>query len=148
MERQCLVKWDLSSTSREDAISEILEEFSFQRTTRDLLQTALETREAAEPTVVHEGIAMPHCRSILVDDFMIALGRSGGGIPWPEEPVAMIILFITPVRPTGPSEHMELIKHLAKTLRSGGAEKLLSAESAAEAASVLKFDYEGNCTNE
>lgn len=148
MERQCLVKWDLSSASREDAISELLEEFSFQRTTRDLLQTALETREAAEPTVVHEGIAMPHCRSIMVDDFMIALGRSEKGIPWPEEPVTVIILFITPVRPAGPSEHMELIKHLAKTLRSGGAEKLLSAESAAEGASILKFDYEGNSTDE
>lgn len=147
MDRQCLVKWDLSSTSREDAISELLKEFSFQRTTRDLLQTALETREAAEPTVVHEGIAMPHCRSILVDDFMIALGRSGRGIPWPDEPVTVIILFITPVRPTGPSEHMELIKHLARTLRSGGAEKLLSAESAAEAAGILKFDYEGNSTD-
>ncbi|MFO8183864.1 MAG: PTS sugar transporter subunit IIA [Candidatus Aegiribacteria sp.] len=148
MERQCLVKWDLSSTSREDAISELLREFSFQRTTRNLLQTALETREAAEPTVVHEGLAMPHCRSILVDDFMIVLGKSARGIPWPEEPVTVIILFITPVRPTGPSEHMELIKHLAMTLRSGGAEKLLSADSAAEAASILKFDYEGNSADE
>lgn len=148
MERQCLVKWDLSSTSREGAISELLEEFSFQRTTRDLLQTALETREAAERTIVHEGIAMPHCRSILVDDFMIALGRSGRGIPWPEEPVTVVILFITPVKPTGPAEHMELIKHLAKTLRSGGSEKLLSAGSAAEAASILKFDYEGSITDE
>lgn len=144
MERQCLIRWDMSSDSREEAISELLDEFSFQRTTRTLLQTALETREMAEPTLVHDDIAMPHCRSILVDDFMIVLGRSEKGIPWPDRKVKLIILFITPVKPTGPSEHMELIKHLAQTLRSGGAEDLLSASSPTEAASILKFNYKGN----
>ncbi|MBN2588053.1 MAG: PTS sugar transporter subunit IIA [Candidatus Fermentibacteraceae bacterium] len=148
MERQCLVKWDMSSSSREDAIAELLEKFSFQRTTKELLQTALETRETAQPTIVHEGIAMPHCRSILVDDFMIALGRSRRGIPWPDDIVSVIILFITPVKPTGPSEHMELIKHLAQTLRSGGAEDILAAGSPSEAASILKFIYEGKIPNE
>lgn len=148
MERQCLVKWNMSSKSLENAIAELLEEFSFQRTTRELLQTALETRETAEPTVVHQGIAMPHCRSILVDDFMIVLGMSKGGIPWPEDKVNIVILFITPVKPSGPSEHMELIKHLAQTLRSGGAEKILSAGSPDEAASILKFTYQESNTDE
>lgn len=135
----------MTSVTREEAISELLDGFSFQRATRTLLQTALETREMAEPTMVHEGIAMPHCRSILVDDIMIALGRSAGGIPWPERRVKLIILFMTPVKPTGPSEHLELIKHLAQTLRSGGAEDLLSATDPAEAAEVLKFTLEGGC---
>lgn len=148
MERHCLVKWDMSSHNREDAISELLDEFSFQRTTKQLLQTALETRETAEPTIVHKGLCMPHCRSILVDEFMIILGRSRKGIPWPDDTVNLIILFITPVKPTGPSEHMELIKHLAQALRSGGAEELLSAGSPAEAASILDFRYEGINTDE
>ncbi len=138
----------MSSNNREDAITELLKEFSFQKTTESLLLTALETRELAEPTVVHKSIAMPHCRSILVDDFMIIIGKSEKGIPWPEEKVTVIILFITPVKPSGPSEHMELIKHLAKALRSGGAEKILSAGSSSEAASILKFSYEENQTDE
>jgi mannitol/fructose-specific phosphotransferase system IIA component (Ntr-type) len=138
----------MSSKNREDAIAELIREFSFQKTTENLLQIALETRELAEPTIVHEGIAMPHCRSILVDDFMIIIGKSDSGIPWPEKTVNIIILFITPVKPSGPSEHMELIKHLAKTLRSGGAEKILSAESPSEAASILKFSYGGNHKDE
>ncbi|MCD4774677.1 MAG: PTS sugar transporter subunit IIA [Candidatus Aegiribacteria sp.] len=148
MERQCFCKWNMSSKNREDAIEELLKEFPFQRTTKNLLQTALETRELAEPTVVHENIAMPHCRSILVDDFMIVIGKSSTGIPWPKEIVKVIILFISPVKPSGPSEHMELIGHLAKTLRSGGAEKILSAESPSEAVSILKFSYKGNPKDE
>ena len=126
----------------------MLREFSFKTTTENLLQTALETRELADPTLIHEDIAIPHCRSILVDDFMIIIGKSDKGIPWPKEKVSVIILFITPVKPSGPSEHMELIKHLAKALRSGGAEKILSAGSPAEAASILKLSYEVNPGND
>jgi len=134
----------MSSKNWKDAITELLKEFSFQTTTKSLLQIALETRELAEPTIVHKNIAIPHCRSILVDDFMIIIGKSDIGIPWPEGKVTIIILFITPVKPSGPTEHMELIKHLAKALRSGGAEKVLSAGSPSEAASILKFTYEGD----
>jgi len=137
-----LCKWKISARTWEEAVSELLRELNFQKTTENLLQTALETRETAEPTLVHDDIAMPHCRSILVDDFRIIIGRSKRGIPWPKKKVHMVILFITPVRPTGPSEHMELIKHLAKTLRSGGADELLDADSPAKAMSVLGFEYE------
>ena len=138
----------MSSKNWKNAISELLKEFSFNTTTENLLQTALETRELADPTIIHEYIAIPHCRSILVDDFMIVMGKSNSGIPWPKEKVKVIILFITPVKPSGPSEHMELIKHLAKALRSGGAEKILSAGSPAEAASILKFSYEEKPAND
>lgn len=148
MERLCQCKWNMSSKNWKSAISELLGEFSFKATTENLLQTALETRELADPTIIHENIAIPHCRSILVDDFMIIIGKSDSGIPWPEEKVSVIILFISPVKPSGPSEHMELIKHLAKALRSGGAEKILSAGSPAEAASILKLSYEVNPGND
>ena len=148
MERKCFCKWEMISKNRENAIEELLNEFSFQKTTKNLLQNALETRELAEATIVHEGIAMPHCRSILVDEFKIIIGKSNSGIPWPSKRIKVIILFISPVKPSGPSEHMELIKHLAKTLRSGGAEKILSAGSPSEAASVLKFSYGGNQKDE
>jgi len=91
---------------------------------------------------------MPHCRSILVDEFKIIIGKSSKGIPWPSKKVKIVILFISPVKPSGPADHMELIKHLAKTLRGGGAEKILEAGSPSEAASVLKFSYEGDTKDE
>jgi mannitol/fructose-specific phosphotransferase system IIA component (Ntr-type) len=138
----------MSAKNWNSAILELLREFSFKTTTENLLQTALETRELADPTIIHKDIAIPHCRSILVDDFMIIIGKSDIGIPWPDDKVSVIILFISPVKPSGPSEHMELIKHLAKALRSGGAEKVLSAGSPAEAASILKLSYEGNPGND
>ena len=146
MKRPVFSDWNIKSVNRKAAIAELLKLFPFQSNTQDLLLTALETREQAEPTIVHKGIAMPHCRSILVDDFMIAIGRSKKGIPWLEEKVEVIILFITPVKPSGPAEHMKLIRHLAKLLRTDGAEKLLAADSPIEAASILKFTLQESKT--
>ena len=148
MKRPIFSNWSITSVNRKAAISELLKLFPFQKTSEDLLLTALETREQAEPTIVHKGIAMPHCRSILVDDFMIAIGKSKKGIPWPVKKVKVIILFITPVKPSGPEEHMKLIKHLAKLLQSDGAEKLLSADSPIEAASILQFTLQESKQNE
>ncbi len=148
MKRPIFSNWSITSVNRKAAISELLKLFSFQKTSEDLLLTALEIREQAEPTIVHKGIAMPHCRSILVDDFMIAIGKSKKGIPWPVKKVKVIILFITPVKPSGPEEHMKLIKHLAKLLQSDGAEKLLSVDSPIEAASILQFTLQESKQNE
>jgi mannitol/fructose-specific phosphotransferase system IIA component (Ntr-type) len=99
---------------------------------RELLLGALESREQAGPTVVQEGIALPHCRSILVDEFEIVVGRSATGIGWPDDVVKLIILFISPVKPTGPQRHMELIRHLVQSIRTAGPEKLFAAGSPKE----------------
>ena len=90
--------------------------------------------------MVHDGISMPHCRSILVDDFLIAVGRSSDGVGWPDEKVKIVILFISPVKPGGPQEHSELIKHFATSLRKGGAEKLFEAEGPEELAELLGLE--------
>jgi len=141
LKKQCShSNWSVSSADRRSAINELLAGAAVSDEARELLTIALETRELAEPTIVHPGIAMPHCRSILVDEISIIIARSENGIPWPKEKVNVIILFISPVKPSGPQQHMELIRHLARYLRDGGAEAVLNAETAAEAAAVLRFN--------
>ena len=145
LKRQCShSNWNIASGDRRSAIYELLAGVEVSDASRELLSVALETRECAEPTIVHPGIAMPHCRSILVDDIIVVLARSERGIPWPDEMVNVIILFISPVKPTGSQKHMELIRHLARYLRNGGAEVLLEAGSAGEAAAVLRLDMHGS----
>jgi mannitol/fructose-specific phosphotransferase system IIA component (Ntr-type) len=145
LKRQCsCFNWNLASTNRVSALSEVLSGLPLGKPSRELLAIALETREHAQPTIVYPRIAMPHCRSILVDDFVILLARSEKGIPWTDDIVNLIIMFISPVKPTGPQEHMELIKHLARQLKDGGAEALLAAGTATEAASILKLEPNWN----
>jgi len=140
LDRSCYCLWDLQSTDRSSTLSEMLSCVAQTgEHSRELLLRALEARELAGATIVAPGTAMPHCRSILVDDFVVVLGRSREGVSWPEERVRLIILFISPVKPSGPQEHMELIKHLAGKIGESGQEKLFKASSSKQLADMLGF---------
>ncbi len=132
--------WELTSTSRSAALTEMLGSIPVRERPRELLLGALESREQAGPTVVHEGIALPHCRSILVDEFEIVVGRSTAGIGWSDDIVKLIILFISPVKPTGPQEHMELIRHLVQSIKTTGPKKLFAAGSPEKIMGYLGFE--------
>lgn len=105
-----------------------------------MLLKALQTREQAGATLVTPGIAMPHCRSILMDDFMIVTGRSAAGIPWPDEKASVVVLFISPVKLSGPQEHMDLIAHLASHMKTNGPGKLTGAGSPEALAGLLGLE--------
>ncbi len=141
MNRSCYCVWNLQSTEREPALAEMMSAAEhLGGHTREMLTRALEAREQAGATCIAPGIAMPHCRSILVDDFIIILGRSSGGVAWADDSVRLATLFISPVKPSGPQEHMDLIKHLVEHIRLHGPEKLTSAGSAAELAGLLGLE--------
>jgi mannitol/fructose-specific phosphotransferase system IIA component (Ntr-type) len=140
LDRSCYCLWDLQSTDRSPALQEMLALVAqVGEHSRELLLRALEARELAGATVVAPGVSMPHCRSILVDDFVIVVGRSRKGVSWPDDPVKLIVLFISPVKPSGPQEHMDLIKHMAGKLGESGTNKLFSASSAGQLAKLLGF---------
>lgn len=147
MNRICNIIWNLSSTDRCSVIAELLENSSFSSNSRKLLGIAIETREQAEPTIVYDNIAIPHCRSILVDDFVIVVGRSVKGIPWPDKLVNVLILLLSPARQTVASEHTKLLAHIARRLKDGGADKILNAETPEEIAKLLKFNIDRTYEN-
>jgi nitrogen PTS system EIIA component len=134
-------KFDLAAGTREDAIKELLDLFSFGEQKNDLLRGALDVREQVGATVVHQGIALPHCRSILVDRIMVAVGRSRKGILWPTEKVHTVILFISPVKPMGPEEHAAFLSHVAMSIRDSG-EAIVSAPSEGKLLELLDFERE------
>ena len=140
MKYTALCKFDLESGNRNDVIEELLGILPLGDKTSSLLAGALEVREQVGATVVHRGIALPHCRSILVDQLAIAVGRSEKGIPWPEEKVNTIILFISPVKPNGPEEHSAFLSHIAGCLRKSG-DELASAGSIEKLFELLNFGH-------
>src|ERR1700682_581545 len=54
--------------------------------------TEVSTRELKNSTYAADGVAFPHARTELVDQFVLGIGRSAKGIPW-----------------TGKGEHAHLI---------------------------------------
>ncbi|MBN1433586.1 PTS sugar transporter subunit IIA [Candidatus Fermentibacterales bacterium] len=142
MERRCRCVWKLSSTDRKAAVRELLDTLPLADKTKDLLTRALETREQAGPTVIRTGISLPHCRSLLVDDFQIAVGRSVKGVEWHGQKVNVVILMISPVTPGGPQQHMELMKHIATRIRDSGLKGITGAGTPEKLAGVLGFELE------
>lgn len=130
---------DLKACSRSDALEELLEFIPINANSRKLIHGALEMREQAGPTTISPGISIPHCRSILVDDLTVVVGRSTGGVPWPEEPVKVMIMFISPVRPDGPHEHLAFISHIASRIKKS-AEAVLNASSAESMLELLGME--------
>lgn len=131
-------KFVLESVDRNGVLEELLKLFPFGEQTAGLLYGALEVREQVGATVVHKGIALPHCRSILVDQLSIAVGRSEKGIPWPQEKVNTVILFVSPVKPSGPEDHAAFLSHIAGRIKKSG-DELASAGSLEKLFELLGF---------
>ena len=109
--------FDMKAKSRNDALAELLEAIPLNANSRKLIHGALEMREQAGPTTILPRIAIPHCRSILVDELTAVVGRSAAGIPWPDETVSIMVLFISPVKLDGPHEHLAFISHIASCIK-------------------------------
>ncbi|MCP4647348.1 MAG: PTS sugar transporter subunit IIA [bacterium] len=136
-----LCKFELSGASRAEVITELLSQFSLGEESRNLLAGALDVRETVGATVVHKGIALPHCRSILVDKLTIAVGRSTAGILWPDKKVQTVVLFISPVKPGGPEEHNAFLGHIASCIKNSG-DKISAATNEEELLELLGFQLE------
>jgi mannitol/fructose-specific phosphotransferase system IIA component (Ntr-type) len=130
---------DLKACSRSDALEELLEFIPINVNSRKLIHGALEMREQAGPTTIFPGISLPHCRSILVDNLTVVIGRSSVGVPWPEEPVKVMIMFISPVKPDGPHEHLAFISHVASRIKKS-AEAILNASNSESLLSLLGME--------
>lgn len=131
--------FDMKAGSRGEALEELLDALPMNPNSRKLIHGALEMREQAGPTTIVPGISIPHCRSILVDDLTVVVGRSPKGVPWPEEAARVIILFISPVRPDGPHEHLAFISHVATRIKKSN-EAVLNASSAGSLLELLGLE--------
>src|SRR6056297_1709080 len=74
-------------------------------------------REALASTGIGHGIAIPHCLTNLVDETVMAFGRSTNGIPFDSadnKPAQLIFLLAGPQ--TATSEHLKLLSKLSRLL--------------------------------
>ncbi|NRA38219.1 MAG: PTS sugar transporter subunit IIA [Planctomycetes bacterium] len=75
-------------------------------------------REERGSTGIGHGIAIPHCRTDLVDTIMCAFGHCGDGIDFDSldgEPVHSVFLLITPEDQR--EQHLELMRNFATQIR-------------------------------
>jgi mannitol/fructose-specific phosphotransferase system IIA component (Ntr-type) len=76
------VRLALESATRDDVLRELVALLGLDNASADTLLRALQRRESLGSTGVGRGIAIPHCRSAVVDRVRLAYGHSADGVPY------------------------------------------------------------------
>jgi len=137
-----LVKIPLASTDKTAAITELVDLLASRGKTRDrngLLNAVLE-REAQRTTGVGRGLAIPHAKTDVCPQLVMAFGRSDTPIDFASidgKPVRLIPLLAGPPDQTGP--HIHILARLGRiTMNDTLLNDLLTAPNAQTFWEVLR----------
>jgi mannitol/fructose-specific phosphotransferase system IIA component (Ntr-type) len=94
-----VVKLDLESQGKDDLLKELVSLLVLDEKSAAILFKSLKRRENLGSTGIGKGIAIPHCRTLVVDRLRLAYGRKSGGVDFDAidgEPVHNFFLIIAP----------------------------------------------------
>lgn len=93
------ISLDLAAHTKPEAISALVALLTVPPDTSETLRKLLERREQLGSTGVGHGIAIPHCRAVVVSQLRLAYGRVPAGIPYDAidgQPVHNLFLIVAP----------------------------------------------------
>jgi nitrogen PTS system EIIA component len=94
-----VVKLDLEATSKDEALKELISVLGLDEKSEGILYKMLKRRENLGSTGIGKGIAIPHCRSLVVNRLRVAFGRKREGLDFraiDDQPVHNIFLIVAP----------------------------------------------------
>ncbi len=93
------VKLELEGTSKDDVLKELIGLLKLDEKSEGMLFKMLKRRENLGSTGIGRGIAIPHCRSLVVSKLRVAFARKTGGVDFraiDEKPVNFFFLIVAP----------------------------------------------------
>ncbi len=93
------VELELKSTSKDDVLKELIGLLRLDDKSEGMLFKMLKRRENLGSTGIGRGIAIPHCRSLVVSRLRVAFGRKKDGIDFKaidDKPVQFFFLIVAP----------------------------------------------------
>jgi nitrogen PTS system EIIA component len=93
------VKLDLEATSKDDILKELIALLRLGEKDEGMLFKMLKRRENLGSTGIGRGIAIPHCRSLVVSKLRVAFGRKKEGVDFKaidDKPVQFFFLIVAP----------------------------------------------------
>jgi len=90
---------ELQGASKDAVLSELVAHLGVGPDNQGLLLRILQRRESLGSTGIGRGVAIPHCRTQLVNRLRVVFGRKPGGVPWEAvdgQPVSYIFLLAAP----------------------------------------------------
>ena len=93
------VKLTLQSEAKDDILKELIQLLHLDEKSEEILLKTLKRRENLGSTGIGKGIAIPHCRSLVVNELRLAYGRKPGGLEFnaiDDAPVHNFFLIVAP----------------------------------------------------
>jgi len=90
---------ELQGASKDGVLAELVGHLGVGPENQGVLLRVLQRRESLGSTGIGRGVAIPHCRTQLVNRLRVVFGRRPGGIPWDAvdgQPVSYIFLLAAP----------------------------------------------------
>lgn len=90
---------DLPAETKDDVLREMIRLLALDEKSEGILFKMLKRRENLGSTGIGRGIAIPHCRSLVVNRLRVAFGRIPAGVDYraiDERPVHHIFLIVAP----------------------------------------------------
>jgi mannitol/fructose-specific phosphotransferase system IIA component (Ntr-type) len=93
------IELDLKGESKDEILKELIRLLRLDDKSEGILFKMLKRRENLGSTGIGRGIAIPHCRSLVVENLRVAFGRKAGGVDFnaiDNRPVHHFFLIVAP----------------------------------------------------
>jgi mannitol/fructose-specific phosphotransferase system IIA component (Ntr-type) len=93
------IQLDLQGESKDEILKELIGLLGVDEKSQGILYKMLKRRENLGSTGIGKGIAIPHCRSLVVNRLRVAFGRKMGGVEYKaidDQPVKYFFLIVAP----------------------------------------------------
>jgi len=93
------IKLELEGTTKDEILKELIDLLGLDEKSEGMLFKMLKRRENLGSTGIGRGIAIPHCRSLVVSRLRVAFGRKSVGVDFKaidEKPVYFFFLIVAP----------------------------------------------------
>ena len=94
-----VIKLNLETETKDDILKELISLLSLPEKSEGILYKMLKRRENLGSTGIGRGIAIPHCRSLVVSRLRVAFGRKADGVDFKaidDKPVKYFFLIVAP----------------------------------------------------
>ena len=93
------IKLELAGSTKDDILRELIGLLGLDDKSEGMLFKMLKRRENLGSTGIGRGIAIPHCRSLVVNRLRVAFGRKAGGVEYraiDDQPARYFFLIVAP----------------------------------------------------
>jgi mannitol/fructose-specific phosphotransferase system IIA component (Ntr-type) len=123
------VNLDLKSDTKDDVLRELASLLRLEAKSEAMLFKMLKRRETLGSTGVGQGIAIPHCRSLVVNRLQVAFGRKLAGLDFhaiDDKPVKFFFLIVAPPLEVS-NQYLPVLGKIAQFCKDPEVPKLLEA---------------------